>query len=52
MQEIDLGFGIVLPTDALCSINDDGHDAVVAVFRTRLSSQVEVTTPEDLLRRW
>lgn len=52
MQAIDLGFRILLPTDALCSTSDGAHDAIVDLFRTRFASQVEATTTEDLLRRW
>jgi len=51
MQAIDLGFRVVLPTDALCSTSDGAHDALVALFRTRFSAQVEATTTEELLRR-
>jgi len=52
MQAIDLGFRVVLPTDALCSTSDGAHDTVVDLFRSRFASQVEATTTEDLLRRW
>jgi nicotinamidase-related amidase len=52
MLAIDLGFRIVLPTDALCSTSDGAHDALLGLFRTRFASQVEATTTEELLRRW
>lgn len=52
MQAIDLGFRIVLPTDALCSSSDAAHDALVDLFRSRFSAQLEATTTEQLLRRW
>lgn len=52
MQAIDLGFRVVLPTDALCSSSDGAHDALVDLFRARFSSQVEATTTESLLGRW
>jgi nicotinamidase-related amidase len=52
MQAIDLGFRIVLPTDALCSTSDRAHDAIVDLFGARFSSQVEATTTQDLLSRW
>lgn len=52
MHAIDLGFRIVLPTDALCSTSDGAHDAIVGLFRARFASQVEATTTEELLRRW
>lgn len=52
MQAIDLGFRVVLPTDALCSTSDGAHDSLVDLFRTRFAAQVEATTTEELLRRW
>lgn len=52
MQAIDLGFRVVLPTDALCSTSDGAHDTVVDLFGARFSSQVEATTTGELLRRW
>ena len=52
MQAIDLGFRIVLPTDALCSTSDGAHDALVDLFHARFSTQVEATTTEELLRHW
>jgi nicotinamidase-related amidase len=52
MQAIDLGFRVVLPTDALCSTSDGAHDTIVDLFGARFSSQVEATNTEDVLRRW
>ena len=43
MQAIDLGFRVVLPTDALCSTSDGAHDALVDLFRMRFAAQVEAT---------
>jgi nicotinamidase-related amidase len=52
MQAIDFGFRVVLPVDALCSTSDTAHDALVALFRNRFSSQVEATTTAEVLERW
>ena len=52
MQAIDLGFRVVLPTDALCSTSDGAHDALVDLFRARFSTQVEATTTDLRLSRW
>jgi len=52
MQAIDLGFRVVLATDALCSTSDGAHDTIVDLFGSRFSSQVEATTTDDILRRW
>jgi nicotinamidase-related amidase len=52
MAAVDLGFRVVLPTDALCSTHDSTHDALLTLYRERFSSQIEATTTEDVLRRW
>jgi nicotinamidase-related amidase len=52
MGAIDRGFRVVLPTDALCSVNDGTHDALLKLYHERFSSHVEATTVDDVLRRW
>lgn len=52
MAAVDLGFQIVLPTDALCSTRDGTHDALLKLYRERFSLQIEATTTDDILRRW
>ena len=52
IQAIDLGFRVVLLTDALCSTSDGAHDSLIDLFRTRIAVQVETTTTDELLRRW
>ena len=49
---VDLGFRIVLPTDALCSARDDTHDALMKLYRERFTNQVETTSTEEVLRNW
>jgi hypothetical protein len=41
-----------LPTDALCSVSDRTHDALLSLYRERFSFQIEVTSTEDVLCRW
>ena len=49
---IDLGFRVVLPTDALCSVSDTTHDALMTLYRQRFSHQIETTSTERILRDW
>ncbi len=44
---VDLGYRVVLATDALCSSSDPAHDAAMQVYRTRFGQQVETATAED-----
>ncbi len=52
MAAVDLGFRVVLPGDALCSANDDTHDALMRLYHARYSQQIEATTTERVLQEW
>ena len=52
MAAIDLGFRVVLPTDALCSASDTTHDALMTLYRQRFSQQIETTSTERIVREW
>jgi nicotinamidase-related amidase len=52
MAAVDLGFRVVLPSDALCSARDETHDALMTLYRERFTNQVETTSTERVLREW
>ena len=52
MAAIDLGFRVVLATDALCSASDTTHDALVALYRQRFGQQIATTSTEQVLSDW
>jgi nicotinamidase-related amidase len=49
---IDRGFRLVLITDAICSSADPTHDALMELYRTRFSEQVEAVTLQEVLAAW
>jgi nicotinamidase-related amidase len=49
---VDLGFRVVLPTDALCSGHDPTHDALMTLYRERFTQQIETTSTERVLSEW
>ncbi|XAP13394.1 cysteine hydrolase [Methylobacterium fujisawaense] len=49
---VDLGYRIVLATDALCSSCDAAHDALLLMYRMRYGHQVETMTTAEILDRW
>lgn len=49
---IDRGFRIVLPADALCSVRDQTHDALLMLYQERFSIQIETTSTQEVLSRW
>jgi nicotinamidase-related amidase len=49
---IDLGYRIVLATDALCSSADAPHDAMLSIYRSRYGMQVETATTDEVIASW
>ena len=49
---IDRGFRVVIVTDAVCGSADPTHDALMGVYRTRFSAQVEAADAETVLSSW
>jgi len=49
---IDRGFRVVLVTDAICSSVDTTHDALMELYRSRFSEQVELVTTGEALATW
>lgn len=49
---IDRGFRVILVTDAVCSSADQTHDALMEVYRSRFSEQVEAVTMNETLDGW
>ncbi|CCV05737.1 Isochorismatase hydrolase [Mesorhizobium metallidurans STM 2683] len=49
---IDLGYRVVLVTDALCSSSDATHDALLTVYHQRFAQQVETVEMETILSAW
>jgi nicotinamidase-related amidase len=52
MGAVDLGYRVVVPTDAVCSSSDETHDALLRLYRGRYGQQVETATSEEVLRAW
>lgn len=49
---IDLGYRVIVVTDALCSSSDATHDALLTVYRQRFAQQVETVEMETVLSAW
>jgi nicotinamidase-related amidase len=52
LSAIDLGFRVVIVEDALCSSSDEGHDALMTMYRTRLHEQIDVIEAAELFDLW
>lgn len=52
LAAVDLGYHVIVPTDAICSSSDEAHHALLALFRERYGEQIEPTTVDAVLSRW
>jgi nicotinamidase-related amidase len=43
---------VIVVEDALCSSSDEGHDALMTIYRTRFSEQIEVMHQAEVLSLW
>ena len=49
---VDWGFRVIVVTDAICSSSDEGHDALLKVYRRRYGEQIETVEAETILSAW
>ena len=49
---VDRGFRVVLVEDAICSSADQTHDALMTLYRSRFSEQIELVSAQQLLEAW
>jgi nicotinamidase-related amidase len=49
---VDRGLRVILVTDALCSSSDATHDALMELYLSRFSQQVEAARTEEILEAW
>lgn len=52
MDAIDAGYRVILADDALCSVSDESHDAMLRHFGSRFSQQIEVASSDEILASW
>jgi nicotinamidase-related amidase len=52
LDAVDLGYHVVLVTDGVCSISDEGHDSLLDLYKQRFSEQIEAADSASVLRRW
>jgi nicotinamidase-related amidase len=52
LSAVDLGFRVVIVEDALCSSSDEGHDALIIMYRMRFHEQIDLVNAEELFELW
>jgi nicotinamidase-related amidase len=52
LDAVDRGYHVVLVTDGVCSVSDEGHDSLLDLYKQRFSEQIEAADSASVLRRW
>lgn len=52
LSAVELGFRTVVVEDALCSSSDQGHDALMTIYRTRFTEQIDLVQLSKLPDLW
>ena len=52
MGAVDRGYRVVIVSNAVCSVSDQTHDAILSLCRQRFSEQLETVLAEDLCEAW
>lgn len=52
LNAVDLGYRVILVRNAVCSVSDECHDALLEVYHQRYSLQIETAEAEDVIREW
>ena len=52
LDAVDLGYRVVVASDALCSVSDEAHDNLLQLFSERFQQQIEVASSETILEAW
>lgn len=49
---VDLGFRVVVVSDALCSSSDQSHDDLLNLYHERFGQQIETADSQAVLEAW
>jgi nicotinamidase-related amidase len=49
---VDAGYRVIIVRDAICSSSDEGHNALMEVYHSRFSEQIETANADEILEAW
>jgi nicotinamidase-related amidase len=52
LDAVDLGYRVIVVTDAICSSSDEGHNMLLRLYQTRYSEQIETAQASAILQVW
>ena len=52
LAAVDLGYRVIVASDAVCSSSDESHDALIDLFHRRFEVQIEVADTAEIVEAW
>ena len=52
LDAVDLGYRVIVASDAVCSSSDECHDALMTLYHHRFSEQIEIAETDVILESW
>jgi nicotinamidase-related amidase len=52
LDAVDHGYRVIVVEDGLCSSSDQGHDALMTLYRTRFTDQIELLGLDEVIELW
>ena len=52
LDAVDLGYRVVVASDAVCSSSDECHDALMTLYHNRFSEQIEIADTDTIIESW
>jgi nicotinamidase-related amidase len=52
LDAVDIGLRVTVVEDAVCSSSDEGHDALMMLYRKRYSLQIQTACTDEILAEW
>ena len=49
LDAVDHGYRVVVVADAVCSVSDEAHESLLALYGNRFGQQIEVAGSEEIL---
>lgn len=52
LSAVDLGYRVIIASDALCSSADESHDALLSLYAKRFDVQIELADSRQIFLNW
>ena len=52
LDAVDIGYRVIVVSDAVCSSSDEGHNMLMRIYHTRYAEQIETADAATILTQW